>query len=95
MIIRKYSLEENNRDSLIEHYDSSEETINIALNYKSDYENGELYFKFDDKKYIPNTYNSGDVHIHNKYILHGVNKITKGSRWTLIIFLNHINRNNN
>ena len=99
MIIRKYSSEENNRDSLDEHYDCSEETINVALNYRSDYEGGELYFKFDqeteglpssgNKKYIPNIYNSGDVLIHNQYIMHGVNQITKGSRWALIIFLNH------
>ncbi len=90
MIIRKYSSDENCRDSLGEHYDCCEETIGITLNYKSDYKDGLFYYKFDDKKIIANAYNAGDISIHNKNMLHGVEPVTNGNRWTLIIFINHI-----
>ena len=90
IIVRKYSSDGNGRNSLGEHYDCCEETIGITLNNKTDYRHGLLYFKFNDKKIIVDMYNAGDILIHNKNILHGIEPVTNGNRWTMIIFLNHI-----
>jgi len=82
LFIVKYS--ENNQDSLNLHRDGSFLTFNISLSNKDSYEGGGTFF-IDG---IHNKLNEGDMLVHSGFIKHAGIKITKGTRYLLVGFIN-------
>ena len=82
---RKFS--SDNRSSLDAHHDTSDYTINIALNDHTEYEGGQTFFT------DPRTGNRteldrslGDAFISDKTVPHGVKPVMSGVRYTFVCF---------
>lgn len=89
IIVRRYKPGE--RTNLGWHLDTqeiSDITINVSLSDPTkEYKGGELMVNLDDKREIPWKRKMGHATIHLFDVLHKVNKVTEGTRYSLIIFM--------
>lgn len=82
MFIVKYDAERQN--SLEHHHDGSFFSINLLLNDPNEFEGGGTCFKDGITVFL----NQGDALVHSGKIIHSGNKITKGKRYLLVVFIN-------
>ena len=81
MFIAKYDA--NYQNSLDMHVDGNESNISISILLNDDFEGGHLIYADDIISYAE----KGDVMIHTKHHTHGVTPVTKGIRYSLVMFL--------
>jgi len=86
IFINKYDCA-HNANGLSPHKDGSHITLNIALNDKSEYENGGTKF-IDDNEVI--SLDKGEMLIHCGKELHTGVQITKGTRYVMVIFMDFV-----
>jgi hypothetical protein len=82
MFIVKYDSESQNK--LEEHHDGSFFSVNILLSDPNNFEGGGTSFKDGINVFL----NQGDVLVHSGKISHSGNKIIKGKRYLLVVFIN-------
>ena len=88
IIIRRYTPgERSNLNWHLDQKDISDITINVPLNDPKEYKGGELLVNLDDKRIIPWERKMGHATIHRFDVLHKVNNVTEGTRYSLIIFM--------
>lgn len=85
MFVVKYN--ENDQTELEPHKDGSFISFNIMLSDSSEYNGGGTHFKDDDKIYF---LERGDLIIHSSRLEHSGMKITKGTRYILVGFIDII-----
>ena len=81
MFIAKYDA--NHQNSLDMHVDGNESNISISILLNDEFEGGRLIYADDIISYAE----KGDVMIHTKHHKHGVTPVTKGIRYSLVMFL--------
>jgi hypothetical protein len=84
IFLREYSV--SSRQSIVFHEDVSHYTINIALNADSAYTGGDLVGIIDGEKQVIHR-GAGSVSLHGPNVIHRVEKMQSGSRYSLILFL--------
>ena len=88
IIVRRYKPgERTNLDWHIDTEEISNITINVPLSDPKEYKGGELMVNLDDKRIIPWKRKLGNATIHLFDVLHKVNDVTEGTRYSLIIFM--------
>jgi hypothetical protein len=71
------------------HTDFSQKTMQIALNNDSEYKGGKITFINNDGTILQPERNAGSYTIHNAGIVHGVNKLENGVRYSLFLCDTH------
>lgn len=89
IIVRRYKPgERTNLDWHIDTEEISDITINVSLSDPTnEYKGGELMVNLDDKREVPWKRKMGHATIHRFDVLHKVNNVTEGTRYSLIIFM--------
>jgi predicted 2-oxoglutarate/Fe(II)-dependent dioxygenase YbiX len=83
IFVVKYDM--NGQQELESHSDGSNITISIMLSDTKDYMGGGTHFESDQTVYY---LEKGDILIHNGKDRHAGLKITKGTRYVLVMFIN-------
>lgn len=83
--IRRFGFESGDRHSLGFHVDSTEVTINIALNPSEDHDGGSLFVAAGGGVRLIHR-DEGTATIHAGDVAHGVSEVTRGERYSLLIF---------
>ena len=70
------------------HFDAAAMTVNVALSPKGSHEGGELLAVFGNGvRHVAR--DEGEATAHSSSLLHGVSRITRGVRYSLIMFFGH------
>lgn len=93
LFIIKY--EENKQYELEKHKDGSFISFNILLNNSNEFEGGGTLFELSNGEQITLKGNQGDLIFHRGNMVHSGLKITKGTRYLLVGFLNYLPEFNN
>ena len=85
--LRRYSCGTAGDDQLLItsfHADTASLTVNVALTSDADVDGGQLLGVFDGEvRLLPRS--EGDVTVHSSSLLHGVTRMRRGSRYSMIL----------
>ena len=88
IIVRRYKPGERTKlDWHVDTEEISDVTINVSLSDPKEYKGGELMVNLDDKREVSWKRKMGNATIHLFDVLHKVNEVTEGVRYSLIIFM--------
>ena len=88
--VRRYSPDASAHDQpwTSFHFDAAGTTVNVALSPRGSHEGGDLVVVFDGSVHAIGR-GEGEATAHSSSLLHGVTRITKGVRYSLILFFGH------
>jgi predicted 2-oxoglutarate/Fe(II)-dependent dioxygenase YbiX len=89
IFVREYSMDKGGRSELHWHRDAASYSINLSLNSNEEYDGGHLslYLGGDQEVVVPKARSKvGHAVAFGPNVVHSVSQVTKGTRWSLVLF---------